>query len=164
MNVQAYKGIIPARSDPEHNFSKARKGLIKMNDKKIESKIHHAAAKGKKEFNTLVKESTVRLSKIEDQAADTAGKAKEDLADRMEINLSQLSKNFEKLLDGASSVTKDVGKSLSKANAKAQKMIHKKSDAAARRTAIYSWAAVGLALVVGFVMVVWFRPVENAAV
>jgi len=135
-----------------------------MNEKKLETKVRQDAAKVKKNFDMLVKDATVRMGKFEDQTTQTTGKAKEELTARMEENLSQLSKDFEKLMHEASVMRKDVGHGLSKVNTKAQKMIHKKSDDAARKTAIISWVSFSLAVAVGFVAFILLRPVQKSAV
>jgi hypothetical protein len=76
----------------------------------------------------------------------------------VEDSVSQLTKGFEKLtgdaretvVNTAASVKKDVGQRLNQYNSKVMKVIHKDSDAAARKAAIITWVAVFLSLTVGF--------------
>ena len=127
-----------------------------MNDQQLEHKVSQDAARVKKDFNTLVGDGAVQFNRLEGNISQATNKAKDDLTTWVEDGASQLSKGFEKLTgdarETAVTMKKDVGDQLSLLNAKAKHVLHKGSDDAARKAAIYSWVAVSLALVIGFLV------------
>jgi F0F1-type ATP synthase membrane subunit b/b' len=140
-----------------------------MNNQQLEKKVRQDASKVKKDFNILLNDTSLRLSKFENHANQVTGQAKENLTTKVEDSIAQLRKDFEKLIDdtqetvagAASTMKKDIGHQLNLVNAKAQKITHKKSDDTARKATIYSLVAVTLTLVVSFVLIILLKPTRQ---
>ena len=123
---------------------KPEKNSIKMNDQKLDKKIRKDAAKVKKDLHTLVRDSTTRMGRYEDNASQATGKAKEDLTTWVVNRISQLSKGFKKLtgdaketvVGTAATVKKDVEHGLSHYNVKSQEVADRVPGSFGKKTAV----------------------------
>jgi ElaB/YqjD/DUF883 family membrane-anchored ribosome-binding protein len=140
-----------------------------MNDQQFENKVCNDATKVKKDLSTLVGDGAVQFSRLEDKVNQATGKAKEDLTTWVGGNVSQLSEGFEKLtgdareavVGAASTVKKDVSHGLSQYNAKAQEVADKVPGDIGRQAARYPWVAISIALAVGFLLGIMFKPTRQ---
>jgi ElaB/YqjD/DUF883 family membrane-anchored ribosome-binding protein len=127
-----------------------------MNDQQLDNKVRKDANKVKKDLNTLLGDSAVRLSRFEDNVSQATGKAKEDLTTWVDDGVSQFNDGFEKLKgnarETAATVKKDVGHGLSHYNAKAQEVADRVPGGFGKKAARYPWVAISLALALGFLV------------
>lgn len=141
-----------------------------MTDQQFEDKVCQDTVKVKKDFGTLVGDSSARLSRLGDRVNQATGKAKEDLTARVEDGVSQLSEGFEKLTGDAretvvgvaATVKKDVGHGLSQYNAKAQEVADKVPGDFGKKAASYPWVAMSITLVVGFLLGMLLKPARRS--
>jgi ElaB/YqjD/DUF883 family membrane-anchored ribosome-binding protein len=107
------------------------KGLVKVNDQQLGKKVRQDAAKVKKELGILVKDSTTRFSQGFEKLAGS------------------LRKSVEKT---AATVKKALGSRLNQYNAKAQEVANKVPGGFSKKTSKYTWVALAITLVVGFLL------------
>jgi len=140
-----------------------------MNDQKLDKKIRKDAAKVKKDLLTLVRDSSTRMGRYEDNASQATGKAKEDLTTWVVNSISQLSKGFKKLtgdaketvVGTAATVKKDVGHGLSHYNVKSQEVADKVPGGFGKQAARYPWVAISIVLAVGFLLGSLLKPARQ---
>ena len=140
-----------------------------MNDQQLEKKIRKDAAKVKKDLHTLVRDSTTRMGRYEDNASQATGKAKEDLTTWVVNSIAQLSKGFKKLtgdaketvVGTAATVKKDVEHGLSHHNVKSQEVADKVPGSFGKKTARYPWVAISIVLGVGFLLGSLLKPARQ---
>jgi len=122
-----------------------------------------------KDVSTLAEDSAARVARFDDDISETAGKAREDLTTRVKDGVSELSKGFEKLAGDAKetvvgvaeTVKKDVGHGLSQYNAKAKEAAGKVPGGFGEKAAAYPWAAISIALGVGFLLGGLLKPARR---
>jgi len=141
-----------------------------MNDQKLDKKIRKDAAKVKKDLHTLVRDSTTRMGRYEDNASQATGKAKEDLTTWVVNGIAQLSKGVKKLTGDAkdavagtaAAVKKDVGHGLRHYNVKSQEVADKVPGSFGKKTARYPWVAISIVLAVGFLLGSLLKPARQS--
>ena len=140
-----------------------------MNNQQLEKKVRQDAVKVKKDLSTLVEDSAARISRFENSISQATGNAKENLTTWVEDGVSQLSEGVEKLtgdvmqttIDAAATMKKDVGHGLSQYNAKAQKVADKVPGGFGKKVDRYTWVAISIALVVGFLLGFLLKPTRR---
>jgi len=140
-----------------------------MNDQQLEKKIRKDAAKVKKDLHTLVRDSTTRLSRFEDNISQDTIEAKEDITTWVVNNISKLSEGFKKLtgdaketvVGTAATVKKDVGQGLSHYNVKSQEVADKVPGDFGKKAARYPWVAISIVLAVGFLLGGLLKPARQ---
>jgi ElaB/YqjD/DUF883 family membrane-anchored ribosome-binding protein len=148
---------------------KSKRIANKMNNQQLNTKVNHDADKVKKDLNTLVGDSAVRLSRFEDNVSQATGKVKEDLSSWVEGGVSQLSEGYEKLkgdardsvVSAAATVKKDVGQGLNQYNMKAQEVADQVPGGFSEKAARYPWVTISFALALGFLLGNLFRPTRR---
>ena len=142
-----------------------------MNDRQMDVKVRQDATKVKKDINTLVGDSVVRLGRLEDNFNQVTGKAKDDLSAWVDGSVTQMSEGFEKMSSEArdavastmESVKNDVGNGLNQYNAKAQQVADKVPGGFGEKAVRYPWVALTIALVVGFLLGSLLKPGRQSA-
>ncbi len=140
-----------------------------MNDQQLATKVRHDGARVKKDLTTLVEDGTAQISRFEDKVSQAPGKVKENLTTWAEDGVSQLREGFEKVTGDAREavvsattvVKKDVGHGLSQYNAKAQEVADRVPGGFGKKAASYPWVAISLALVVGFLLGSFLKPIRQ---
>jgi ElaB/YqjD/DUF883 family membrane-anchored ribosome-binding protein len=112
-----------------------------MNDRQLEKKIQQDTADIRRDLNTLMTNSTSKISqgfeKIKGDANET-------------------------LVDAAETVKKEVGHGLSQYNAKAQEFADKVPGGFGEKVARYPWVAISIALAIGFLLGGLLKPARPA--
>jgi ElaB/YqjD/DUF883 family membrane-anchored ribosome-binding protein len=140
--------------------------MINMNDQILDKKVRQDAARVKKDIDTLVGDSSVRLSKLGDNVSQAAGKVREDINSRVDEGVSQLNERIDKITgdaletisNTADSVKTNVDYGLNQYNAKVQEYADKVPGGISQKAVRYPWVTITLALAVGFLLGNLFKP------
>ncbi len=133
-----------------------------MNDQQLNNKVRKDADRIIKDINTLVGDSSNRLSRFEDDVNQVAGKAKEDINSWVEEGVS----NFERMTgnvkdsvaDKAAILRKDVKRGMKQYNNKAQEVADKIPGGFSESAAKYPWVVISLGLALGFFLGILLKP------
>jgi ElaB/YqjD/DUF883 family membrane-anchored ribosome-binding protein len=137
-----------------------------MNDQQLNNKVRKDADRIIRDINTLVGDSSNRLSRFEDDVNQAAGKAKEDLTSWAEDGVTQFSEKFgkmsgnlkESIADTAATVKKDVNRGIKQYNQKAQEVADKIPGGFGESAAKYPWVVISLGLALGFFLGILLKP------
>jgi ElaB/YqjD/DUF883 family membrane-anchored ribosome-binding protein len=142
-----------------------------MNDQQLNNKVRKDADRIIKDINTLVGDTSKRLSRFEDDVNQAAGKAKEDFAAWAEDGATQISDKFgkvtgnlkESIADTAATVKKDVNRGMKQYNKKAQEVADKIPGGFSESAAKYPWVVISLGLALGFFLGILLKPSHRTA-
>jgi hypothetical protein len=133
-----------------------------MNNQQLEKKVRKDAEKVKKDFDALLKDSVIRIGRIEKQASQVTGEAQKNVTVWIEDGVSQLTKRLSKLAETsavtAASVKKDVGHTLNQVTVKAQKAVGIAPESLAKKASRSPWVIVSVGLLFGIVLGSLIRP------
>ena len=133
-----------------------------MDDQQLNNKVRKDADRIIKDINTLVGDTSNRLSRFEDDVNQVAGKAKEDINSWVEEGVS----NFERMTgnvkdsvaDKAAILRKDVKRGMKQYNNKAQEVADKIPGGFSESAAKYPWVVISLGLALGFFLGILLKP------
>lgn len=141
-----------------------------MNDQQLNNKVRKDADRIIKDINTLVGDTSTRLSRFEDDVNQAAGKAKEDFAAWAEDGATQFSDKFGKMsgelkdsvAGAAATVSKDVKRGMNRYNDKAQEVANKIPGGFSESAAKYPWVAITIGVALGFFLGILLKPSRHS--
>jgi len=133
-----------------------------MNDRQLNRKISQDAAKVKNDVNTLVRDGTERVFRIDENISQVV----ESLSTKVDESAAQLGKGLEKLtvdakkavVETTATVKKDVGHGLSQYNAKVKEIAGKVPGDFVDKVSSYPWVAISIGLVGGILLGLLLKP------
>jgi ElaB/YqjD/DUF883 family membrane-anchored ribosome-binding protein len=141
-----------------------------MNDQQLNNKVRKDADRIIRDINTLVGDSSNRLSRFENDVNQAAGKAKEELTSWAEDGVTQFSEKIgrmsgnvkDSVAGAAAAVSKDVKRGMNQYNDKAQEMVNKIPGGFSESVAKYPWVVISLGLALGFFLGILLKPSRHS--